>query len=127
MEIKVFLDTNILFDMIDVPRPNSKNVKKLFALSTEKNLSFFISAITINIIVYVMQNRFNMKANDLKVKLKKLYQTIEIVPYDMEVITDGLKLDFTDIYSKQLQSHEKCATRRWRVAILFIVLIIGYL
>ncbi len=97
METKVFLDTNILFDMIDVSRPNSQNVKKLFLVSAEKNLSFFISAITINNIVYVMQNRFKMSADDLKDKLKKLYRIIEIVPYDMEVITDGLKLEFSDI------------------------------
>ncbi len=109
MANKVFIDTNILFNVIDVTRQNSDYVRKMFKLSENKDLSFFVSAITINNILYVLQNRFKMKSSDLKERLKKLFQVVEIVPYDMEVIMDGLRLDFDDIGdSFQFVSALKC-------------------
>lgn len=109
MANKVFIDTNILFDVIDVTRQNSDCVRRMFELSENKDLSFFVSAITINNILYVLQNRFKMKSSDLKERLKKLFLLVEIVPYDMEVIIDGLRLDFDDIEdSFQFVSALKC-------------------
>ena len=109
MGIKVFLDTNILFDVIDVSRKNSSNVRRLFYLSEKKELSFFISAITVSNIIYVMQNKFKMEAADLKSRLRKLFQLVDVVPYDMEVIIDGLRLEFDDVEdSFQFVSALKC-------------------
>lgn len=106
---KVFIDTNILFDVIDVSRQNSNNVRSMFKLIEEKNLTFFISAITINNIIYVMQNRFKMKASILKERINKLLQVVEVVPFDMEVMIYGLRLDFYDIEDAfQFVSALKC-------------------
>jgi predicted nucleic acid-binding protein len=109
MVSKLFLDTNILFDVIDISRPNSDNVKKMFYICEENNLSFFVSAITINNIVYVMQSKFKMSTFELKKRLENLFQLVEIVPFDMEVLIDGLKLDFEDVEdSFQFVSALKC-------------------
>lgn len=109
MANRVFLDTNIIFDVIDVSRPNSNQVKKMFSLFKKKDISLSISAITINNIVYVIQHRFKLDISILKKKLGILLQLFEIVPYDLEILTDGLKLSFDDIEdSFQYVSALKC-------------------
>ena len=111
MANKVFLDTNILFDIIDISRHNSNNVKKMFYLAEEKQLSFFISALSVSNIIYVLQNKFNMKAPHLKSKMKNLLQIVEMIPFDMEIITNALILEFDDIEdSFQFMSALKCAS-----------------
>lgn len=109
MATRVFLDTNILFDIADISRPNSECVKKLFVIAEEKDLSFFISALSINNIIYVLQNRFKMNTAHLKNKMKSLFQIIEVVPFDMEIIIDAMRMEFDDIEdSFQFVSALKC-------------------
>ncbi|MDD4296345.1 MAG: PIN domain-containing protein [Ruminiclostridium sp.] len=109
MAIRVFLDTNILFDIVDISRPNSDYVKKLFVMAEEKELSFFISALSINNIIYVLQNRFKMEAAYLKSKMKSLLQIVEVVPFDMEIIINAMYLEFDDIENLfQFVSALKC-------------------
>jgi predicted nucleic acid-binding protein len=106
---KVFLDTNILFDTIDISRQNSDCVKKMFYMAEEKELSFFISALSISNIIYVLQNKFKMQASHLKSKMKNLLQIVEVMPYDMEIIINAMRLEFDDIEdSFQFVSALKC-------------------
>jgi predicted nucleic acid-binding protein len=97
MANRIFLDTNIIFDVIDVTRPNSDRVKEMFSLFKKRDFSMFISAITINNIVYVMRNKFHMDTSVLKKKLNILLQLFQVVPFDLEILTNGLKLSFEDI------------------------------
>jgi len=109
MAIRVFLDTNILFDIVDISRPNSDYVKKLFVMVEEKELSFFISTLSINNIIYVLQNRFKMEAAHLKSKMKSLLQIVQVVPFDIEIIINAMHLEFDDIEdSFQFVSAMKC-------------------
>jgi len=109
MEIRVFLDTNILFDIADISRPNSEWVKRLFVAAEEKELSFFVSALSLSNIIYVLQNRFKMKSSYLKGKLKTLFKIVEVVPFDMEIIANAMQLEFSDIEdSFQFISALKC-------------------
>jgi predicted nucleic acid-binding protein len=97
MPAKLFLDTNIIFDVIDVSRPNSDNVRRLLLSGEDNGLTFLISAITVNTIVYVMQQKFKLKANLLKEKLFLLFDLIEVVAFDYHAIAGGLELDFDDL------------------------------
>jgi predicted nucleic acid-binding protein len=97
MPAKLFLDTNIIFDVIDVSRPNSDNVRRLLLAGEDNGLTFLISAITVNTIVYVMQQKFKLKANLLKEKLFLLFDLIEVVAFDYHAIAGGLELDFDDL------------------------------
>jgi len=109
MSIRVFLDTNIIFDVIDTGRPNSTHVKTLFSIFKHNNISLCISAITINNIIYVLQNRFKIDADILKKKVSRILELFEVVPYDFEVLVDGLKLPFNDIEASfQFISALKC-------------------
>ena len=109
MANRVFLDTNILYDIIDISRPNSDYVKKLFVMAEDKELQFFISALSISNIIYVLQNRFKMEATHLKSKMKSLLQIVEVVPFDMEIIINAMYLEFDDIEdSFQFVSALKC-------------------
>lgn len=109
MANRVFLDTNILFDIVDISRPNSDYVKKLFVMAEDKELSFFISALSINNIIYVLQNRFKMEAAYLKSKMKSLLQIVQVVPFDIEIIINAMHLEFDDIEdSFQFVSALKC-------------------
>ncbi len=97
MPAKLFLDTNIIFDVIDVGRPNTDNVRKLLLACEEKGLTFYISAVTVNTVVYVMQEKFKLKSTTLKEKLLLLFDVTEVVAFDHDIIAVGLDLDFDDL------------------------------
>jgi predicted nucleic acid-binding protein len=97
MPAKLFLDTNIIFDVIDVSRPNSDNVRRLLLSGEDNGLTFLISAITVNTIVYVMQQKFKLKADLLKEKLFLLFDLVEVAAFDYHAIAGGLELEFDDL------------------------------
>ncbi len=97
MPTKLFLDTNIIFDVIDVSRPNTANVRKLLLACEEKDLTFFISAVTVNTIVYLMQEKFKLSSATLKEKLLLLFNVTEVVAFDHNIIATGLGLGIDDL------------------------------
>ncbi len=97
MPAKLFLDTNIIFDVIDVSRPNTDNVRKLLLACEEKELAFSISAVTVNTVIYVMQEKFKLNSATLKKKLQLLFDVVEVIAFDHNIIAVGLDLDFDDL------------------------------
>jgi len=55
---KIFVDTNILLDLLFQRRGFFLDAKRLFNYSKSRNIDIFISAISINTIYYLLQKKF---------------------------------------------------------------------
>lgn len=77
--------------------PTSGQVRELLLACEEKKLTYFISAVTVNTIVYVMQEKFKLSSTTLKEKLLLLFDVIEVVAFDHNIIKVGLDLDIDDL------------------------------
>ena len=56
---KIFVDTNILLDLLFQRRGFFLDAKRLFDYSKSKNIDIFISALSINTIYYLLQKKYS--------------------------------------------------------------------
>ncbi|MCS4434020.1 type II toxin-antitoxin system VapC family toxin [Aquiflexum gelatinilyticum] len=92
---KVFVDTNILIDLLSRREPFFEEAAELFSLADNKIIELSISSLTIANTGYTLLRQMN--ANQTKAVLRKLKLIVNILPLDDKVI--GLALNdesFTD-------------------------------
>lgn len=92
---KVFVDTNILIDLLSRREPFFEEAAELFSLADNKIIELSISSLTIANTGYTLLRQMN--ANQAKSVLRKLKLIVNILPLDDKVI--GLALNdesFTD-------------------------------
>jgi hypothetical protein len=77
---KIFVDTNILLDLLFQRRGFFLDAKRLFDYSKSKNIDVFISALSINTIYYLLQKKYSKEHS--KQLLEYTYDIINILPFD---------------------------------------------
>lgn len=100
---KVFIDTNILLDLIANRRPFSKYAILIFTQAEQKKIKLFTSSHTMAATHYLLQKWMNEK--QLRQVLLNLLHYLQIIPIDSEMIKRGLQSKNKDFEDElQLQS-----------------------
>ncbi|WP_276725935.1 type II toxin-antitoxin system VapC family toxin [Capnocytophaga granulosa] len=92
---KIFVDTNILLDLLFQRRGFFLDAKRLFNYSKNRNINIFISAISINTIYYLLQKKFTKEHS--KHLLEYIYDITDILPFDENIIFLAHQSSFKDL------------------------------
>ena len=92
---KIFVDTNILLDLLFQRRGFFLDAKRLFNNSKSRNIDIFISAISINTIYYLLQKKFTKEHS--KHLLEYIYDITDILPFDENIIFLAHQSSFKDL------------------------------
>lgn len=102
---RIFLDTNILIDLIADRKPFSKYAVTIFNAAEIKKIKLFISSHTIATTYYLLKKYVDEKA--LRQILLGLFDYVTIIPVDAEVLLKGLRSNQKD-FEDSIQIY--CAT-----------------
>lgn len=91
---KVFVDTNIVIDLLAKREPYYKEAQGLFTLSDKKEIELQISSLTFANAYYSIVKHY--KAVDAKKYLLKFKVLVTILPLDDKAIELALASDFAD-------------------------------
>ena len=94
---KIFLDTNILVDLLADRKPFSKYAVEIFIASENKKIKLFTSSHSIATAYYLLKK--HKDDNSLRKTLLGLFEYVTIIPVDTEVLLKGLRSkqkDFED-------------------------------
>jgi predicted nucleic acid-binding protein len=86
---RIFIDTNIVLDLLSRREPFFEEAAELFSLADRKIVSLTISSLSIAHTSYTLLRQMNSK--DTKTVLRKLRIIIDILPLDDKII--GLALN----------------------------------
>ncbi len=92
---RVFIDTNIVIDLLSRREPFFEESAELFSLADRKIISLSVSSLTIANTCYILLRQTNSK--ETKTVLRKLRLIVDILPLDDKIV--GLALNdesFTD-------------------------------
>jgi len=82
MKRKVFVDTDIIYDMLATREPHSHAAAKLFTFSDEGKIQIFISALSVANIHYLIAK--HLSPNEANQLLRKFRLLVHIVPLNAE-------------------------------------------
>lgn len=94
---KIFVDTNILVDLLADRKPFSKYAVEIFNASENKKVKLFTSSHSIATTYYILKKFID--DSSLRKTLLGLIEYMTIIPVDTEVLTKGLRSkqkDFED-------------------------------
>jgi predicted nucleic acid-binding protein len=91
---KVFVDTNVVIDLLAKREPFYKDAQDLFTLSDKKEIELQISSLTFANAYYSIVNHY--KAIDAKKYLLKFKVLVNILPLEDKAIELALASDFGD-------------------------------
>ncbi len=91
---KVFLDTNIIVDLIADRRPFSKYAIEIFNKAEEKKIEIFTSSHSIATTHYLFKKYLDEKP--LRKVLYNLLDYLTVVPVDIDVLKKGLRSKHKD-------------------------------
>lgn len=91
---KIFLDTNIIVDLIADRKPFSKYAIEIFKLAEEKKLDVFTSSHSIATTHYLLKKYLDEKS--LREVLYNLLDFVTIIPVDIDIIKKGLRSSHKD-------------------------------
>ena len=86
---KIFIDTNIVIDLLSRREPFYEEAAELFSLADKKQIELAVSSLTIVNTSYVLLRQ--MDSNKANSVLRKLKLILKILPLDDKII--GLALD----------------------------------
>lgn len=92
---KVFLDTNIIVDLIADRKPFSKYAIEIFNAAETKKIQLFASSHSIATIFYILKKFHEEKT--LKAILLSLFDYLTIVPVDASILMQGLRSRHKDM------------------------------
>jgi predicted nucleic acid-binding protein len=92
--IKVFLDTNILVDLIADRKPFSKHAIEIFKSAEERKTELFTSSHSIATAHYLLKKYVEEK--DLRDILSNLMEFLDVIPVDLDVLKKGLRSNHKD-------------------------------
>jgi len=95
--IKVFLDTNIIIDLIADRKPFSNHVIEIFKYAEENRIQLFTSSHSIATSHYILKKYVTEK--ELREILLTLITLLDVVAVDLDVLKKGLRSihkDFED-------------------------------
>ena len=91
---KIFVDTNIIVDLIADRRPFSKFAIEIFSKAEDKKLKLYTSSHSIATTHYLLKKYIEEK--ELRNVLYNLLDYIQVIPVDLDVIKKGLKSKHKD-------------------------------
>ncbi len=91
---KVFVDTNVVIDLLARREPSYRDAQQLFTLSDQKQIQLQISSLTFANAYYSIANHY--KAVDAKKFLLKFKVLVKILPLEEKAIELALASDFSD-------------------------------
>ena len=91
---KVFVDTNILVDLIADRKPFSKFAIKLFSKAEERKIKLYASSHSIATTHYLLKKYIDEK--DLREVLFNILDYLNIIAIDLDVLKKGLKSKHKD-------------------------------
>jgi predicted nucleic acid-binding protein len=92
--IKVFLDTNILVDLIADRKPFSKHAIEIFKSAEERKTQLFTSSHSIATAHYLLKKYVEEK--DLRDILSNLLEFLDVISVDLDVLKKGLRSNHKD-------------------------------
>ena len=90
----VFLDTNVIIDVLADREPFSNAGAKLFDLAENGKINLFISALSYSNIYYIIRKTCSHK--EMLMTLKDLEALIETIDVTKQIISKSLHSDFKD-------------------------------
>ena len=90
----VFLDTNILMDILANRQPFYKTSSEIYKLGLRKKTSFFTSSNTISTLHYLLK-KFVSEEN-IRKALDEITEDVKIIPVDYNIIKKSLKSNHKD-------------------------------
>jgi predicted nucleic acid-binding protein len=90
---KVFVDTNIILDLLEKRESFYKDAQELFTLADQKKIKLHVSALSIANIHYLLERHLKMEARKVISKFKLL---VNILVLDDKIIELSLASDFAD-------------------------------
>lgn len=94
MRKKVFVDTDIIYDLLAEREPYYQAAAKLFTRADEGKIQLYISALTIANIHYLLSKQ--LSEPEAKKILRKFRILVHIVPLNEKIIDLALNSDFPD-------------------------------
>ena len=91
---KIFVDTNILVDLIADRKPFSKFALTIFTKAEEKKIRLFCSSHSIATTHYLLKKY--MEEKDLRDVLINLLDFVQVIPVDVDTIKKGLRSKHKD-------------------------------
>ena len=90
---KIFVDTNIVLDLLEKREGFFEEAQELFTLADQKKVKLFVSALTIANVHYLLFKNLRMEARKAISKFKVL---LEVLPIDDKILELSLVSDFSD-------------------------------
>lgn len=93
--MKIFIDTNVVLDVLLKREPFFQNSFNVFKLAAERNISRIVGASSITDIYYLTRKKYSDSAKALAL-LFDLFDLVEIADTKASDIQSAVKLDFSD-------------------------------
>lgn len=94
MKKKVFVDTDIIYDLLASRDPYYNAAARLFTLSDEKKIQLFISALSVANIHYLISKQ--LSSAEAKQVLRKFRLLVHVVPINEKIIDLALNSEVND-------------------------------
>ncbi len=91
---RLFLDTNILIDLLADRKPYSKFAKELLILAEQKKIRLYTSSHSLATTYYIL-NKYG-EDKSLRTALMHMLDLITLVPIDTDMVKKGLQSDHKD-------------------------------
>ena len=92
---KVFVDTNVIIDLLADRRPFSEFAAKLFQLSKNGEIQIHIASISINNTYYILRK---VSSHNKALRLiENIIQMVSIQPTDKEILLEAIRSGFADL------------------------------
>lgn len=92
---KIFLDANILIDLITGRETGFKHSDELLKRFPTKNL--YISALTVHIVFYLLKLRYGDKGYQ---RVVNIIESLNVLPLDGVIVRKASQIDFKDFEDK---------------------------
>ena len=92
--MKVFIDTNIVLDLLLQRRNFLINAEKIFSLAYKGKIVLYFSAVSFVSVTYYLGKHSN---KDIKAVLEDLCKIVKILPFNQRIIENTLHSNFKDI------------------------------
>jgi len=99
---KIFVDTNVVLDLLAERKQFIKEAQQLFTLADRKVIKLYVSSLTFANTYYILSQQ--MKMNSVRQILRKFKVLVEVLPMDDKIIDLSLESDFKD-FEDAIQYH----------------------
>jgi len=91
---KIFVDTNIIIDLLSKRAQFISEAQELFTLSDQKKVNLFVSSLTFANTHYILSQ--SLKIKNTRTILRKFKVLVNVLPMDDKIIDLSLNSDFKD-------------------------------